>query len=135
MEDSHLECVRSGHVCVYPSLIVCDSYFRKLNSNDHWCECADGTDLIEGWCVATYLKEARRRDYIRIQKDLLKVKDRLGRGQPGHATEPEESPLFISLLRVTLLLAGSFVILLGLIIMARKIALYIAQFSSKKSYK
>ena len=114
---------------------ICDEYFRKLNSPDHWCECSDGTDLTQGWCVATYLKEARKRDYIRIQKDLLKVKDRLGRGEPGHAVQAEDSPLFISLLRVTLLLGGSFVILLGLIIMGRKIALFIVQFSSRRSYK
>ena len=85
--------------------------------------------------MATYLKEARRRDYIRIQKDLLKVKDRLARGQPGHTIEAEDSPLFISLLRMTLLVGGSFVIMLGLIVMGRKIALFIAQFSSRKSYK
>ena len=123
---------------VFHTQLVCvttNAYFRKLNSNDYWCECADGTDLTQGWCVATYLKEARRRDYIRIQKDLLKVRDRLARGQPGYAVEAEDSPLFISLLRVTLLLGGSFVIMLGLIIMARKIALFIAQFSSSKSYK
>ena len=78
--------------------------------------------------MATYLKEARRNDYIRIQKELLKVKERLVRGP---ALAAGDSPPFITLLRVTLLLAGSFVILLGLVIMGRKIALFLTQFSRR----
>lgn len=100
---------------------------RKLNSNEHWCDCAEGTDLTRGWCVATYLKEARVSDYIRIQKELLKVKDRLGR----HSEEGEEPPLFIMFLQVTLLLIGSFITLLILLLMGRKIASVISSLKVK----
>ena len=135
MEDSYLECVRCNNhstfnMHVFHTQLVCvttNEYFRKLNSNDHWCECADGTDLTQGWCVATYLKEARVTDYIRIQKELLKVKDRLGR----HSEEGEEPPLFIMFLQVTLLLIGSFITLLMLLLMGRKIASVISSLKVK----
>ena len=75
-----------------------------MNSNEHWCDCSPGTDLIQGWCVKTSLVEAKKNDYIRIQNELLDVKNRLVK-----SANEEPSHQLLSLLKVTSILLILFI--------------------------
>ena len=103
-----------------------ESNFRKLNSNDHWCECSDGSQLMEGWCVKAYLNTSQKTDYIRIQKELLKLKNDLSlSASTSSFSEGEERRQLIIFLQVTVLFLVSSIILTIILKYGRKIAQFI----------
>ena len=71
---------------------------------------------MQGWCVKTSLVEAKKNDYIRIQNELLDVKNRLFK-----STIEEPSQQLLNLLKVISILLVIFIILTIVGIQCRKL--------------
>ena len=80
---------------------------------------------MEGWCVKAYLNATQKTDYIRIQKELLKLKnDSSPSSVPTFSSsiEAESRRQLIILLQVTVLCLASSIILTLILKNRRKIA-------------
>ena len=102
-------------------------FFRKPQSNTKWCDCLPGRDFTEGWCVKADLKTEKKQQYIRIQNELLAEKIKLSAiGQSSGWTQ-----FFLSFTKFSLILAGSFIMILLIFLIRRKCAVVLKYFKSK----
>ena len=95
---------------------------------------------MEGWCVKAYLNATQKTDYIRIQKELLKLKNGLSPGNvptfSSSSIEGEARHQLIIILQVTVVFLASSIILTLILKNRRKIVkliknLFALQFANK----
>ena len=86
---------------------------KKDGTNkQQWCDCVKGWDLREGWCVNSTLNGIQKDEYVKCKK--TEISDRLKK------ETADEFNIAVIFIQVSILLLGSFLLLVFVYFIVKK---------------